>query len=112
MDLNYTSEDLAFRDQVRAFLEAELPSDLQHKVLNHLRLGKDDYVRWHKILARQGWVAPGWPKEYGGPGWTPARAHSSSKMWRCAGVQPGPPYSFGQPGATQPWRARILCQRT
>ena len=75
MDLNYTSEDLAFRDQVRAFLEAELPSDLQHKVLNHLRLGKDDYVRWHKILARQGWVAPGWPKEYGGPGWTPAQRH-------------------------------------
>jgi alkylation response protein AidB-like acyl-CoA dehydrogenase len=75
MDLNYTSEDLAFRDQVRAFLEAELPPDLQHKVLNHLRLGKDDYVRWHKILARQGWVAPGWPKEYGGPGWTPAQRH-------------------------------------
>lgn len=32
MDLNYTSEDLAFRDQVRAFLETELPSDLQHKI--------------------------------------------------------------------------------
>jgi alkylation response protein AidB-like acyl-CoA dehydrogenase len=75
MDLNYTDEDLAFRSQVRAFLEAELPDDLRLKVLNHLRLAKDDYVRWHKILARQGWVAPGWPAQYGGPGWTPVQRH-------------------------------------
>jgi alkylation response protein AidB-like acyl-CoA dehydrogenase len=75
MDLNYTDEDLAFRSQVRAFLEAELPEDLRLKVLNHLRLAKDDYVRWQKILARQGWVAPGWPAQYGGPGWTPVQRH-------------------------------------
>ena len=75
MDLTYTGDDLAFRDQVRAFLEAELPADLRHKVDNHLRLHKDDYVRWHRILARQGWVAPGWPREFGGPGWTPVQRH-------------------------------------
>jgi len=75
MDLTYTGDDLVFRDQVRAFLEAELPADLRHKVVNHLRLHKDDYVRWHRILARQGWVAPGWPREYGGPGWTPVQRH-------------------------------------
>jgi alkylation response protein AidB-like acyl-CoA dehydrogenase len=71
---------LQFRDEVRAFLEAELPSDLQHKVLNHLRLSKDDYVRWHKILARQGWVAPGWPREYGGPGWTRPAPHLRGRV--------------------------------
>ena len=75
MDLTYTGDDLAFRDQVRAFLEAALPADLRHKVANHLRLHKDDYVRWHRILARQGWAAPGWPREYGGPGWTPVQRH-------------------------------------
>ena len=75
MDLNYTSEDLAFRDQVRAFLEAKLPADLQQKVRKHLRMTKDDYVRWHKILAAQGWVAPGWPAEFGGPGWTAVQRH-------------------------------------
>jgi alkylation response protein AidB-like acyl-CoA dehydrogenase len=75
MDLNYTSEDLAFRDQVRAFLDANLPADLQTKVRKHLRMSKDDYVRWHKILAAQGWVAPGWPAEFGGPGWTPVQRH-------------------------------------
>ncbi|MBC7686127.1 MAG: acyl-CoA dehydrogenase family protein [Bdellovibrionales bacterium] len=75
MDLNYTSEDLAFRNHVRAFLEANLPADLQQKVRKHLRMSKADYVRWHKILAQQGWVAPGWPVEFGGPGWTPVQRH-------------------------------------
>ncbi|BDT58848.1 acyl-CoA dehydrogenase [Massilia varians] len=75
MDLHYTDEDLAFRDQVRAFLDSHLPKDLQAKVLKHLRLSKDDFVRWHRILAEQGWVAPGWPVEFGGPGWTPVQRH-------------------------------------
>ncbi|MCH8618434.1 acyl-CoA dehydrogenase family protein [Undibacterium sp. TS12] len=75
MDLNYTAEDLAFRDQVRSYLEANLPQDLQQKVLNHKRLSREDFVRWHKILAKQGWVAPGWPAEYGGTGWTPTQRH-------------------------------------
>ena len=75
MDLHYPDEDLAFRDQVRSFLDSHLPKDLQAKVLKHLRLNKDDFVRWHKILAQQGWVAPGWPREFGGPGWTPLQRH-------------------------------------
>ena len=75
MDLNYTAEDLAFRDQVRTYLEASLPQDLQQKVLNHKRLSREDFVRWHKILAKQGWVATGWPAEYGGTGWTATQRH-------------------------------------
>jgi alkylation response protein AidB-like acyl-CoA dehydrogenase len=92
MDLNYTSEDLAFRARVRAFLEAELPQELRHKVLNHLRLSKDDYVRWHQILARQGWVAPGWPQEFGGPGWTAAQRHIFEEECARAGTPPVMPF--------------------
>jgi alkylation response protein AidB-like acyl-CoA dehydrogenase len=66
---------LAFRDSVRAFLDQNLPPELQQKVRKHLRMDKDDYVRWHRILARQGWVAPGWPVEFGGPGWSPVQRH-------------------------------------
>ncbi|NMM38835.1 MAG: pimeloyl-CoA dehydrogenase large subunit [Glaciimonas sp.] len=75
MDLNYTAQDMAFRQQVRVYLEANLPQDLQSKVLNHLRLSKEDYVRWHKTLAKQGWVAPAWPLEYGGTGWNAVQRH-------------------------------------
>jgi len=75
MDLNYTAEDEAFRAEVRAFIDANLPQDLQHKVLHHKRMTKDDITRWHKIVAKQGWMAPGWPVEYGGTGWTSVQRH-------------------------------------
>lgn len=75
MDLRYSTDEQAFRATVRTYLEENLPADLQHKVRSHLRMSKDDSVRWHKILAAQGWVAPGWPQEFGGPGWTPVQRH-------------------------------------
>ncbi|GIZ51141.1 acyl-CoA dehydrogenase family protein [Noviherbaspirillum aridicola] len=92
MDLNYTAEDLAFRDTVRAFLDANLPKDLQQKVLNHKRLSKEDFVRWHKIVARQGWVGTGWPKEYGGTGWTAVQRHIWEEECAAAGTPPILPF--------------------
>ena len=69
MDLRETPAQLAFRAEVRAFLDAKLPADLRHKVKELLRLERDDFVRWHNILADHGWSGPNWPKEYGGTGW-------------------------------------------
>ena len=86
MDLYYSNGDLAFRDQVRAFLASHLPPELQHKVRQHLRLTRDDYVRWHRILAAQGWAAPGWPVDYGGPGWTPVQRHLFDEECALAGA--------------------------
>ncbi|WP_036166457.1 acyl-CoA dehydrogenase family protein [Massilia sp. 9096] len=118
MDLNTTDDDLAFRDQVRAFLAAELPADLRRKVLDHLRLSKDDYVRWHRILARQGWVAPGWPVEFGGPGWTPLQRHIFEEECARAGTPPILPFgvnmvapvimAFGSPEQKAHFLPRIL----
>ncbi len=70
MDLNYSPEELAFRDEVRSWLQSHLPRDLKDKVARYSHLSKDDLLRWHKILAKQGWVAPAWPKEWGGTGWS------------------------------------------
>ncbi|MDL2358524.1 MAG: acyl-CoA dehydrogenase family protein, partial [Pseudomonadota bacterium] len=92
MDLNYTDEDLAFRDHVRAFLDQHLPADLQQKVRKHLRLAKDDYVRWHQTLAKQGWVAPGWPVEFGGPGWNSVQRHIWEEECARAGTPPILPF--------------------
>jgi alkylation response protein AidB-like acyl-CoA dehydrogenase len=69
MDLNYSPEEAAFREEARAWLNANLPQDLRDKVANYAHLSKDDLLRWHKILAKKGWVAPAWPKEWGGTGW-------------------------------------------
>ena len=71
MDLTYSEQDVAFREEVRAFLRDKLPADIKEKVLQHKRLEKDDYVRWHLALKEQGWGAPSWPVEYGGTGWDP-----------------------------------------
>ena len=92
MSLLYSDEDLAFRDQVRAFLASNLPPELQHKVRRHLRMQRDDYVRWHRTLAAQGWAAPGWPVEYGGPGWTPVQRHIFDEECALAGTPPVLPF--------------------
>jgi alkylation response protein AidB-like acyl-CoA dehydrogenase len=92
MDLNYTAEDLAFRDTIRAFLDANLPKDLQHKVLNHKRLSKEDIVRWHKIVAKQGWVGSSWPVQYGGTGWSAVQRHIWEEECARAGTPPIMPF--------------------
>ena len=75
MDLNFTAADEAFRGEVRAFIDQKLPDDIRRKVLEGLRMVKDDYYRWHVILHEQGWIAANWPKEFGGPGWTAPQQH-------------------------------------
>ena len=70
MDLSFDPGDRAFREEVRQFFREELPERLKYKVDNGIALDREDLVGWHKILYRKGWVAPNWPKEYGGPGWT------------------------------------------
>ena len=69
MDLNYSTEELAFRDEVRSWLRGNLPDDLRQKMESYQELSKDDLLRWHKILAKKGWVAPDWPEEWGGTSW-------------------------------------------
>ncbi len=73
MDLNYSQEETAFRDEVRAFCEAELPEYLRRKMMQGRRITRDDYTTWQRILNKRGWAAPLWPKEYGGAGWDATR---------------------------------------
>ena len=75
MRLEFTAADLAFRDDVRAFVNARLDPRIKRKVELGLRLEHDDYVAWYTQLYERGWITPGWPKEHGGPGWTPLQRH-------------------------------------
>ncbi len=73
MDLRFTPEEIAFRDEVRAFIRDNLPADIRER----MRLGypprKQDTVAWQRILNRKGWAAPNWPVEHGGTGWSPVQ---------------------------------------
>jgi len=71
MDFSLTAEQTAFRDEVRAFLKASLPEDVMNVTKAKGHLNKEQYKRWHGILAKQGWSTPLWPLEHGGTGWTP-----------------------------------------
>ena len=70
MELNFTSEELNFRDEVRNFLNIHLPLYLQEKVRDNKPLSKSDIEQWHSILKQKGWLATHWPREYGGTGWS------------------------------------------
>jgi alkylation response protein AidB-like acyl-CoA dehydrogenase len=70
MDLRFSPEEEAFREEVRAFLAAELPPRLSEKVRSGKRLAKADMQEWHAILNARGWLAPHWPVEWGGTNWT------------------------------------------
>ncbi|SED12952.1 hypothetical protein SAMN05216178_6353 [Pseudomonas saponiphila] len=71
MDLSFTPQEEAFRDQVRSFLAERLPTALSDKVAAGERLSKADMEQWHALLNARGWLANHWPEAFGGPGWSP-----------------------------------------
>jgi alkylation response protein AidB-like acyl-CoA dehydrogenase len=75
MELAFTPEEQQFREEIRAWVAANLPKDLAHKVHNDLDLTRDDLQGWAKTLGKKGWLAYGWPAEFGGPGWTAVQRH-------------------------------------
>ena len=86
MDLNFTAEEQAFRTEVRAWVVANLPADISHKVHHALRLTRDDMQRWARILGRQGWLGHAWPAAFGGPGWNAVQRHLFEEECALAGA--------------------------
>ena len=71
MDIKFSAEDLAFRDEVREFFAKEFDSSITDKVNSTVGTEyKEGIVAWQKKLHAKGWIAPGWPTEYGGTDWS------------------------------------------
>jgi len=94
MDLEFTADEKRFRDEVRSFLRSHLPKDIGEKVVQGKRLEKGDFLRWHKILHQQGWVAPTWPREFGGTGWTSVQQYIFEEEGADAGAPPLMPFGL------------------
>jgi alkylation response protein AidB-like acyl-CoA dehydrogenase len=75
MDLNFTAEEQAFRQRIRDWTAANLPSDIRAKVDRGIELTRDDFQRWMKILSGEGWIAPNWDAKDGGPGFSLAEKY-------------------------------------
>ncbi|MBI2750006.1 MAG: acyl-CoA dehydrogenase family protein [Burkholderiales bacterium] len=86
MDLAFTPEEQQFREDIRAWVAANLPADISQKVHNALELSRADMQRWAKILGKKGWLGHGWPKEFGGPGWTSVQKHLFEEECALAGA--------------------------
>jgi len=69
MDLAFTKEEIAFREEVREFFKNNVPPDTRRKLQEGRHLSKDEMVTWWRILNKKGWGVSHWPKEYGGTGW-------------------------------------------
>lgn len=70
MDLRFTPEEIALRDEVRAFCKTAQPESIRRKLILGQHLAREDYVTWQRILDAKGWGAPHWPREWGGTGWS------------------------------------------
>ena len=75
MDLRFTPEEIAFREEARRFFRTEIPAEIRAKVSEGRTLKREDYVASQRILDAKGWAATGWPVEHGGQPWTPVQRY-------------------------------------
>jgi alkylation response protein AidB-like acyl-CoA dehydrogenase len=107
MQLEFSPEEIAFQREVRTFIAENYPENLRSVQDEGHDLSKEDFLSWHRILAKKGWIAPAWPVEYGGTGWTATQRFIWSEELAaadCVGTMPfglsmvGPViYTFGTP---------------
>ncbi|WP_108811950.1 acyl-CoA dehydrogenase family protein [Sphingorhabdus sp. Alg231-15] len=90
MNLEFTAEEIAFRDEVRNFIENNYPQNIERAAVQD-DMTPDDMTAWHKILGEKGWSVPAWPEQYGGTGWTPTQRYIwSEENARVNAVMPLP----------------------
>lgn len=85
MNLDFTDEEIAFRDEVRSYLKEHLPEHIVQKVRGGKHIGKADYEEWHALLNAKGWLAGHWPKGFGGHDWTPIQKQIFEDEYTAAG---------------------------
>ena len=86
MDLAFTPEELAFREDVRKFFRTAIPEAIRTKVLEGKHLSKDEIVSSQRILNSRGWAVPNWPREWGGQAWSPVQVYMYQDEMQQAGV--------------------------
>ncbi|SIR39577.1 acyl-CoA dehydrogenase family protein [Bosea sp. TND4EK4] len=86
MDLRFTPEETAFRDEVRSFFRTQVPAGIRAKVSEGRALTREDYVTSQRILNAHGYAVPHWPREWGGQDWTPIQRYVFTEEMLLAAV--------------------------
>ncbi|MDG1233991.1 MAG: acyl-CoA dehydrogenase family protein [Pseudomonadales bacterium] len=94
-----TSAELdSFRTEVRDFLSNNLTLEMRQAAALGFGIPKAIGQEWHKALFDQNWIAPSWPKEYGGTGWNLMQQHIFNEENALAGAPMIMPFSIGMVG--------------
>lgn len=122
MDLQYSDTERAFQSEVRSFFSDEFPQQLLRKVRSGQRLVRSDHETGQRALQERGWLAASWPREFGGPGWTPVERYIFEEELERAGapnlvpmglIYIGPIIcAFGTPDQQARWLPDILSSRS
>lgn len=117
MNLDFSSEEVAFREEVRTFIAENYPKELEGYG-GREDLTREQFLAWHKVLGKKGWAAPAWPKEYGGTGWTATQRYIfSEENARADAIMPLPfgvamvapvIYTFGSDAQKERYLPKIL----
>jgi pimeloyl-CoA dehydrogenase large subunit len=98
MDLSFSKDELAFRDEVRAFFKDNVPAAVRQKLLEGRHTSKEELVDWQRILNKKGWAVPHWPTQYGGTGWSPAQQYIFLEELQATPAPPPLPFGVNMVG--------------
>ena len=98
MDLTQSAEQIAFRREVRSWIESAMPDALKQKAEGAGHYAHADVMEWHRVLYAKGWVAPQWPKEVGGTGWDIGQRHIFGEELVRANAPQLSPFGLGMVG--------------
>jgi alkylation response protein AidB-like acyl-CoA dehydrogenase len=117
VDTSFSAEDLAFRDEVRAFFAEAYDDDLQARLADKATF-REAVIDWQRRLYEKGWIAPNWPKAHGGAEWTPTQNFIYETERAASGVRDVVPfglkmvgpviYTFGNDEQKERFLPRIL----
>ena len=75
MDLTFTPDEIAFREEARTFFRTAVPQSIRDKVAEGEGLTRDDLIQSQRILNARGWATPNWPVEWGGQDWSSVQVY-------------------------------------
>ena len=98
MDLRFSPEENAFRQELRAFFRSAVPESIRNKVSEDRHISKEEWVTAHQALHAKGFAVPHWPKEWGGADWTPVQHYIYTEELQFNGVPQPLPFNVAMCG--------------
>ena len=92
MNITYSDEDNKFKEEVKDFINNNLNPNTKKKIEEGHHLTKEDMLEWQNKLYEKGWMAPSWPKEYGGTEWTVTQRYIFDEECGAASAPPVLPF--------------------